>query len=409
MHTSTLNDALGRGRPMRWIGFALGILIAGCGSSNGTTPMTTSSCDESGIAACFAVQKACALASGRPACNACSSGKYANRAGVCEAIGGPTVEHDFPLSTTMPGQEVLGMCRSWTLNNATELWVNAVELDQDEASHHSNWTFAPDDKYTGPDGIWPCQDRHWDQLTSALAGGVIYAQSTQAAHEVQKFPNGAAVRIPPYSRIFSDMHLLNATSAPISGRAKLTLHTLPLSEVKIKLVPFHLTYHDLKIPPRVASRFTGSCNIAAAYQAAAGTGFTSKIYYILPHTHKMASRFFVNMVGGPKDGTTLIEIGAYNGEAHGRAFDPPIVTDGASGLSFGCEYHSDRDQVVRWGFGDQEMCELLGFADSALAFEGSVQRTSEAGNDGNIQLFTGPCDPLAFSWDHRKPGGPGPN
>jgi len=63
---------------------------------------------------------------------------------------------------------------------------------------------------------------------------------------------------------------------------------------------------------------------------------------------------------------------------------------------------------VKWGFGDQEMCELLGFADTLVAFESSVDTATPDGNAGSMQLFTGPCSTIAFKWNNDKPGGPGP-
>jgi hypothetical protein len=310
--------------------------------------------------------------------------------------------------TTMAGQEILGQCQSWTLNNDTELWVNAVELTQDAASHHSNWTFVPDDKFVGPDGVWKCSERAYDQLSAALAGGVLYAQSTQATHEVQKFPDGAAVRIPPFSRIIGDVHLLNTTTMTVTGHTKLALYSLAASDVTVKLAPFHLTYDGLNIPPHATSRFTGNCSLTSGFKSAGLSGFDTNIYFILPHTHSLATRFFVNMMGGPMDGEKLLEIGAYNAEAHGRAFNPPLSTQGADGLSFGCEYANERDVAVRWGFGDQEMCELLGFADSPVAYESSVDAANGAGTDGSTELFTAPCSSVVFQFDFKKPGGPGP-
>jgi hypothetical protein len=133
-----------------------------------------------------------------------------------------------------------------------------------------------------------------------------------------------------------------------------------------------------------------------------------KVYYILPHTHALASRFFVNVMGGPEDNGSLIDVIGFNGEARGRAYDPPVDLTGAEGLTFGCEFNNPRDVSVGWGFGDQEMCELLGFADSGVGFESSVGAADPAGTDGDISLFTGPCSTLAFAWDHDKPGGPPP-
>src|SRR5258706_11060153 len=73
-----------------------------------------------------------------------------------------TIVHEFPVQTVAPGQEQLGNCRSWTLANLEEVWVNSVEFSQDEGSHHANFIFIPDQVFAGPDGIWSCQDRNYD-------------------------------------------------------------------------------------------------------------------------------------------------------------------------------------------------------------------------------------------------------
>jgi hypothetical protein len=360
---------------------------------------------ESMASTCVAKQQGCVADGDTAHCEACAPGQYASLSGKCEPIGGTKTEHDFTEFTTMPGQEVLGQCQSWTLNNPEEIWVNAVELTQDEASHHSNWTYVPDDQFDGPDGVWPCEERKYSQLNAALAGGVLYAQSTQAGHEVQKFPDGAAVRIPPYSRIIGDVHLLNTGSAAVTGHAKLAIYSLPLPEVKVKLVPFHLTYDGLNIPPHAASRFTGNCAVGAQFP---GGVLDLKLYYILPHTHALATRFFVDVLGGPDDKKNLIEVKGFTSEAHGLAYDPPVDMSKADGFSFGCEYFNPRSESVGWGYGDQEMCELLGFADATRAFESRVGEANADGTEGTTQLFTGNCSTLAFAWDFSKPGGPGP-
>ncbi len=105
----------------------------------------------------------------------------------------------------------------------------------------------------------------------------------------------------------------------------------------------------------------------------------------------------------------LIEVKGFTSEAHGRAYDPPPRhVEGRRRFSFGCEYVNQRSQAVGWGFGDQEMCELLGFADASRAFESKIDRAEPAGEDDGSRLFSGPCSTTAFPWDHQKPGGPGP-
>ena len=353
---------------------------------------------------CLINQQTCGLEGGSPKCMPCPSGRYASAEG-CLPIGGTALSHEFPDQTTASGQEIKGMCRSWTLENDTELWVNAVELEQDESSHHSNWMFVEDTEFDGPDGIWKCSDRGYNQLSAALSGGVLYAQSTQAVREVQKFPDGVVVRLPPRARIVSDIHVLNVTPATVTGNVKLTIYAIPPEEVSVKLTPFHVTYDELAIPPHATSRFSGVCELDSQFQNVTGTPFAPKIHYVLPHTHALGTRFFLEVSGGPNDGQSIIDVRGFNGEARGRQYIPPLDLAGATGLRFGCEFENPRDDEVNWGFGDQEMCEALGFAESPVVFESRIYEANPDGADGEIQLFTGPCSTLALPWDPNLPGG----
>ena len=88
--------------------------------------------------------------------------------------------------------------------------------------------------------------------------------------------------------------------------------------------------------------------------------------------------------------------------------NPPIDLAGSQGLRFGCEFENPRDERVGYGIGDQEMCEMLGFAESPLVFETTVRSNVPDGTDGAVQKFTGPCSILTIVWDFNKPGGPPP-
>ncbi len=394
--------------------FLMVLMVSGCSSSSGPTGSTGAGgsgpaidCTTEERAECRIDQMSCVLEGSKAACVPCASGTYAAESGSCEPIGGTPMTHDFPTVTTPGGGEVLGMCRSWTLGNSEELWVNAVELDQDERSHHSNWTFVPDDQFDGPDGVWKCSDRSYSQLSAALAGGVIYAQSTQAQHEVQKFPAGVAVRIPPFSRIIGDVHTLNTTAEEVTGHMKIGLYTIEPSAVKVKLVPFHVTYDELDIPPQSTSRFSGECELDSVFQTTGGEPFGGKLYYLLPHTHALGTRMFVEAYGGPDGDVSLIDVSGFNSEARGRNYSPPIDLSGFKGLRFGCEFNNPRNETVHWGFDDQEMCEALGFAASDLAFESRISEAKATGQEDGMFTFTGECATAAFPWDHGKAGGGG--
>jgi hypothetical protein len=390
---------------MRSLQLAIVALFAvGCGGgADAPAVKLAPGCDQM-LAQCLAIQQVCADG---PTCAACPDGQYADKSGVCKPIG-TAMTHDFAMFTSTSGQEILGLCQSWTLNNDTELWINAVELDQDEASHHSNWLFVPDDQFDGPDGIWTCSDRSYDELSAALAGGVLYAQSTQAKHEVQKFPNAAAVRIPPYSRIISDVHILNATEQTITGHARLSLYPLPVDQVKTRLAPFHLGFTALTVPAMESSRSQAGCELDSQFQSAFNTDITAKLYYIRPHFHALGNHFFVTHMGGPRDGKSVFDSVGAVGEARGHAFDPPLELAGDDGLNFGCDFDNETPDDVHWGFGNQEMCELLGFTDSPLAWTSQVTKVSPDPSVTTMPTYSGPCATVAFTYDFSKPGGPGP-
>ena len=366
-------------------------------------PQPVPTCAAEAVEGCVVTQQACELVAGAPTCVRCGSGTRVDPAsGTCEPLVGTPLRHDFPENATAPGEEISGLCRSWTLNNDEELWVTAVELEQDELSHHSNWIFAPDDRFEGPDGVWDCDERGYDQLTGAIAGGVLYAQSTQATHEVQAFAPGAAIRIPPHSRIISDIHVLNTTGAAARGHLSLTIYTVPRSEVTAALTPFHIEYHPLDIPARGRVRYVAECPIGSEIETQlGGEPYTLRLHYSLPHTHSLGTRVFLEAVGGAHDGESLVDVRGYNGEARGVLYDPPIDLSDVETLRFGCEFENPRSENVGYGIGDQEMCEMLGFVEGPVAFESRVSERVPAGEEDGMQVARGPCQTLVIPWTGR--------
>lgn len=372
------------------------LLVAGCGDG-GDDDAVGSGCAAK-MDECRAFQQGCEEHGGQAECVECGVGNYADPAGACLPIEGEPLRHDFAEFTVEAGQESIGRCQSWTLDNEEPIFVHAVELEQNEASHHSNWTFVPDQYFDGPDGVWPCDEREYHQTTAALYGGVLYAQSTQATHEVQRFAPGMVVQIPAHARIIGDVHLLNVTPEPITGHASLSIYGIDERDVSVNLAPIHMTYDGLAIPPQTRSRFSAACDLQSAFEDSGVSRFDVKLVWLLPHTHAQGRRFFIDVIGGDLDGQSLLDVGGTLGEAMGRQFDPPLALTGATGLEFGCEFENPRDEPIGWGFGDQEMCEFLGFADSTALFETRIEEANDAGERDGMPTFTGPCSSLVVPW-----------
>jgi hypothetical protein len=307
-----------------------------------------------------------------------------------------------------PGEELSGLCQSWTLDNPTELWVGNVTMDNGGAYHHSNWFFVPDDLFAQPDGTWSCRDGGFDELAAAITGGYLFAQSTQVEDESQTFPPGVAVRIPPWSRIVGATHLLNAAPQAVTTHMTLRLETVPTRQLAVKLAPARIEFNALAIDPEAVSSFTTACDLAGTHQTVLRAPLAYRLYYALPHYHELGIAAQLELVGGPRDGEVVFRSVGY-GEASGIAFDPPVdlAAAGATGLRYTCTFDNPRAEEVGWGLGDQEMCVVALFADTELGWQGNARQSERVGPapDGVIE-HTGTCEMFGVRWDHDKAGGP---
>ena len=194
--------------------------------------------------------------------------------------------------------------------------------------------------------------------------------------------------------------------------ASMAIHSIPEADVRVKLTPFRMTYHDLHIPAGTVSDFSTSCEIATTYANTLEQAVKFRLFYVLSHYHGLGSGFRLKVHGGAQDGMVIHERDEnVDSDTMGRAFDPPIELADIGQLEFGCQFDNPRAVDVGWGIGDQEMCVMAGFAETDMAFDASVGdgTGSMVGVDGEgVTRFTGPCNMLAFPWEHDKEGGVGP-
>ncbi|HJL01914.1 MAG TPA: hypothetical protein RMH85_33210 [Polyangiaceae bacterium LLY-WYZ-15_(1-7)] len=315
---------------------------------------------------------------------------------------GPPIPGAQTLSTTLPdmpleaGEEDASLCFSWTLDNATEVFVNTVRMEATRGIHHSNWFFVRPNVFQGEDGLWKCRDRGFDSVAAATSGGVLFAQSTQAAGEEQRFPDRTALRLPPLTRIVGQIHLLNTSPEPTTVEAAMHLDTLPVDAVETRLHGLAFDYLDLQIPPRMQSEFAMECDFAEQN----GGPLDFRIYYALPHYHELGLGLRVELIGGPRDGEILWESFTPIGEPLGETFDPPLEVDGATGMRVTCVYDNPRDEVVRYGIGTQEMCLMLAFTDSRYIWGGgNLERGGnvEVAREEGVSYNEAPCRMVRYT------------
>lgn len=272
--------------------------------------------------------------------------------------------YDFGPYTIAPSQEIAESCVQISLDNDAAVYVNSVELTTGAGFHHSNWTFVPESVFPGKDGTFDCESRGYSEAVVAVFGGVIFAQSTQTPHELQQFPPGVAVKLPPRTKLVASIHLLNATDAPITLKPNIKLSTIPELEVTTKLAGISFQNQALALPASRESRFTLECDLAPQHNQVFGRDPDFHIYYALAHYHELGIGLTLDAVRANGTSTNVYTTATQVGDTLGGPIDPLFDMTGYTKLRVSCDFFNPRADVVRWGVGDQEMCVFLAFSDS---------------------------------------------
>jgi hypothetical protein len=321
------------------------------------------------------------------------------------SVLGADYEHAFPLQSIAAGEERSDLCASWKLGNEETLYVNAVELAATRGGfHHSNWVFTPETGFfEGEEGLWPCDERGFNEAIAATTGGVLFAQSTQSRHEEQRFAEGVTLVIPPHAQVIGALHMLNTGSAELEADLALGLHTIEASEVTTELSGLSFTNEALALPPSSESEFRAECDLSEKHREELGRAPDFNIYWVLPHYHDLGVGMRIEAYG--PDGSEVIFDGDNPiGDPLGQMLDPPFSMKGYDGIRFSCTYENPRPESVGYGIGDQEMCVLLAFTDSTHLWGGGLY-----GEPGEPSMVNGmptfvddACGVLGYPASHAR-------
>ena len=306
------------------------------------------------------------------------------------------------------GQEVANVCQSWVLGNDEPIYVKKVRQTNEGGWHHSNWFFVPEGAYPpdyeveGPDakleGTWTCRDRKFREYLAAAAGGVFFAQSTQTLQELQAFPDGAALEIPPHSVIVGSVHLLNVSASALDSAMTMDVETVPADEVEIRLTPFSFANGNLNIPAAVdgvptESRTSMLCDLTEPFQEHLGKDQVDyNVYYVLGHYHQWGNFFNLSFIHEDGRSETIFEIKNRIGEPIGSIIDPPMNNNGAAKLRAECGFINNTDRTLHRGLEEGEMCDFLAYTDANLKIGAGGGDNRELGeNEDGLLLFETDC------------------
>jgi hypothetical protein len=323
---------------------------------------------------------------------------------ACAQPSDPNAPRTFTFGPfdVQPAQELTDLCIAATLDNDEPMYINSVEMNGGVGIHHSNWFWVPDNlAFNFPDGAWNCSDgggvgHPFTQEAAGFFGGVLFAQSTQAANEIQAFPTGAAIRVPPHSRVLATIHLLNLGDEPLSIPLSLTLTPIAERDVAKTLLGFVMMNESIALPPHQSSKFSVECDLAPQWQILYDQGRVAsptidlKLYHALSHYHSLGTGLTFEAV---RDSDGVGEMiwqtsKLTTGDKLGGMLDPPFDLSGRSKVRFSCSFDNPRDTTVTWGNGDGEMCILFGFSDSGFVWTSGVVTGGNPGTPVDVNGVT---------------------
>jgi len=301
-------------------------------------------------------------------------------------------------------EEITNTCVQISLHNPEALYVQSVELTTGPGFHHSNWLFVPESAFSGDDGTFRCSDRGYNEAIAAALGGVLFAQSTQSPHEVQAFPPGLAILIPPQSKIVAQLHLLNPADAGLHIAPTIRLTAVAQAEVKTVLSAISFEDQALGLPAHRQSRFSVDCDLAPLHHERFQRDPDFKLYYGLAHYHALGTGLTLEAVKPDGTATTVFTTSHRIGDTLGGPIAPSFDMTGYTRLRLSCDYANPRDAVVGWGVGDQEMCVFLAFSDSAANWGGGALTEDAPGDptilpDG-VMSYSHACNVFALTAHH---------
>jgi len=322
-----------------------------------------------------------------------------------------SLSHAFDPQMIDVAEESWDVCQTWVLDNDEPIYVRKIRQSNDGGWHHSNWFFVPENVFEpnqphfedeGPDatleGTWNCNDRLFSEYLAAAAGGVFFAQSTQTLGELQEFPAGSALEIPPRSVIVGSTHLLNISPAPLETAMTLEVELADREDVDIRLTPFSFAISRLRIPPMVdgvptESRTSLECDLRDAFKQHLNEDDVDySVYYVLGHYHQWGNYFNLSFVHDDGSEETIFEIKNTIGEPIGSTIDPPMNNNGASKLRSTCGFINNTDETLTRGLQYGEMCDFLAYTDSNLKIGSGGSTNNDMGvNEEGMPIFEVDC------------------
>ena len=257
-----------------------------------------------------------------------------------------------PPRSMKPGEEV-DFCLAWPFPRFQNHVVYAGRLYTTKGLHHSNLISKPVDASVGPNpypGCHPGASDPFSQLPAVIPE-VLFANSTQVSgEETLAFPPGKGYPVDPSRELVTRMHLLNPTAETQLVEVAYDFFTMPAAFLVDEVAPFLLQVDDFDVPPHSTGVVGSTCPV-----------FGGNVVEMMPHTHKLATRFTVDLLDLQGKPNRVIDNGAFDSQSHIQIYQPGIDLSNTASMKFECTFANTTNHNVVYGLGQNEMCILFGY------------------------------------------------
>jgi hypothetical protein len=260
-------------------------------------------------------------------------------AGACSETG-PAPEPDAPFETLLAGEWELPAgvegYRCVYLTTEAQLTLDALEALAPPGTHHTLLGVAPN--YEGEDGLVPC--------TAADFGDSLLF-GTGVGTDRLELPEGTALVIEAGTRLVLNLHLVNATGAPLSGT----------SGVRVRAADAGRVEHELDSVFAGPTEFEIAANSVATVEGTCTFGEAGGIVALMPHMHAHGRHLYAALER--TDGSVeVLHDAAYDFELQRYdLFDEPRPVAAGDKLRVRCDFENTTSEVVPFGLSTyDEMC-----------------------------------------------------
>ncbi len=238
-----------------------------------------------------------------------------------------------------------------TLDNATPLYINKVEISMRAGSHH--FILYDYEEGTPPEAevyrdFWNSEgDFNIGTAASILNQRFVFG--TQWRFTSYEFPEGVALKIPANSGFDMNSHYVNRTFESKMGEVTVNLHTIPPGEAIHIAQNLFENYTDILLPPNQVTTLTRQSLFNERMH----------IFQLTSHAHEHMTEFKIFIIGGDRDGELVYFTNDWEHPPLLR-LDPPLILEPGQGLRSEATYNNDTNRTLRFGLQSQDEM-MIGF------------------------------------------------